>query len=139
MTNSIRKPRKRRPRKPSKPHPDFQLTPHPNGKWCRKIRGKLWYFGEWKNPEGALAQYKAEIETILAGGDPRAALTPIDQYTLGMLLNQFLNEKKRKADSREISQRHFQDLLKSCGKFAREITPPRRWKVRFRKSGTSMT
>jgi hypothetical protein len=24
-----------------KPHPDFPLTPHPSGRWCKRVRGKL--------------------------------------------------------------------------------------------------
>jgi hypothetical protein len=31
--------------KPAKPCPDFPLTAHPAGLWCKKIRGQLHYFG----------------------------------------------------------------------------------------------
>ena len=47
-----------KPGKPAKPSPDFPLTPHPAGVWCKKIRGKLYYFGKWDDPEGALIHYK---------------------------------------------------------------------------------
>src|SRR6516165_5984890 len=46
-----------KPAKPSKPSPDFPLTAHPAGVWCKKIRGKIHYFGPWDDPGGALKKY----------------------------------------------------------------------------------
>lgn len=43
-----------KPAKPSKPYPEFPLTAHPAGTWCKKIRGKLHYFGPWADPDSAL-------------------------------------------------------------------------------------
>jgi hypothetical protein len=53
-----------KPAKPSKPYPDFPLTAHPTNYWCKKAKGKLYYFGKWDDPEGALREYQA----FLAGG-----------------------------------------------------------------------
>jgi integrase len=57
--------------KPQKPYPDFPLGPASNGQWCKKIDGKLRYFGKWDNPEAALAKYLAEVK----GDKPKVAST----------------------------------------------------------------
>jgi hypothetical protein len=32
-------------KKPVKPRASFPLAAHPNGQWCKKIRGKVPFFG----------------------------------------------------------------------------------------------
>jgi len=45
------------PVKPAKPYPEFPLSAHAVGQWARKIKGKLYYFGAWDNPDAALKKY----------------------------------------------------------------------------------
>src|SRR5687767_2358275 len=48
--------------KPDKPRPDFPLTAHKNGQWCKKIKGVVRMFGVWMDPAGAEALYDSERE-----------------------------------------------------------------------------
>ena len=59
--------------KPAKPYADFPLTANGNGQWSKKIRGTVYYFGKWDNPDAALAKYNEEREALEAGHDPRIA------------------------------------------------------------------
>lgn len=58
--------------KPRKPYRDFPLFPHANGSWCKKIKGKLVFFGGWSDPHAALEKYMAEREALYAGTAPPA-------------------------------------------------------------------
>jgi integrase len=48
--------------KPAKPFPDFPLFPHATGRWAKKVKGKLRYFGRWDDPAGALREYQEFLE-----------------------------------------------------------------------------
>src|SRR5262245_45904416 len=87
-----RKPRKKKPKKPKKPYDDFPLMAHRNGLWCKKVLGKLHYFGSWKTGtwQAALDRWKAEQEDLRAGRKPRAK-TEGQEEGQGLKLHQLLN------------------------------------------------
>src|SRR5438309_2252411 len=67
-----------------RPFPGFALSPHPSGKWQKRILGHISYFGRWaKRVNGklervesdgwkeALEIYKAQADDLHAGRTPR--------------------------------------------------------------------
>ncbi len=44
--------------KPAKPSPDFPLFAHATGRWAKKVKGKMMYYGAWDDPAGALKRYQ---------------------------------------------------------------------------------
>src|ERR1700730_9200327 len=94
------------PGKPGKPYPEFPLTAHPAGYWCKKIRGKIHYFGPWDDSDGALARYNAQKEALHAGRKPRGEE---EGFTIKRLINRFLNAKAASRDAGELTPRSWQD------------------------------
>ena len=109
MTKSTRS---RPVRKPRKPRPDFPLFSHQNGRWAKKVKGKLCYFGKWSDdPDGeqALKLWIEQKDQLLAGV-PQPLVTRNENgmgLPLHELVNDFLNAKRRRLDSDRLSPRTF--------------------------------
>jgi integrase len=97
--------------KPAKPYPDFPLFPHATKRWAKKIRGKLFYFGPWEDPDGALAKYLEQKDTLHAGRTPRAEAGDV---TVKDVANAFLNHKQALLDSGELSSRMWAEYKEVC-------------------------
>jgi hypothetical protein len=89
--------------RPRKPYPDFPLYAHASGRWAKKIRGKLYYFGKTADdPRGetALQRYLDDRDELYAGRVPRSKR---EGLTVGETVNRFLTARKAKVDSGEIA------------------------------------
>jgi hypothetical protein len=98
MTHSIMQ---RATSKPAKPRPDFPLFPHATGRWAKKVRGKLSYFGKVADDpkgEAALAKWLDQKDYLLAGAKPPAD-PDRDRLTVRKLVNHYLTAKKVLIDS----------------------------------------
>lgn len=100
-----------KPTKQSKPYPDFPLTAHPAGYWCKKIRGKIHYFGPLSDPDAALAKYLDQKDALHAGCKPRE---DTEGLTVKYLVNHFLNHKRGLVDTGELSPLTLGDYKSAC-------------------------
>src|SRR5262245_50513292 len=105
-------------KKPSKPRPDFPLFAHATGRWAKKIRGKMHYFGPWADPEGALAKYQEQADALHAGRTPRPDPEALTVYDLGKA---FLAAKKEALDAGELSPRTWADYGSIMAKMAKGL------------------
>lgn len=90
-----------------KPYAGCPLFLHNNGQWCKKIKGKLVYFGTVQSK--ALAKFLNERDYHYAGVRP-----PTDEPTVADLLDRFLGGKVRAVDSGEISKVTFEEYESTC-------------------------
>jgi hypothetical protein len=61
--------------KADKAFPDFPLCKHATGRWAKRVRGKIRYFGGVpgdENGQKALAKWLEVKDDLLAGRTPRA-------------------------------------------------------------------
>lgn len=93
--------------KPAKPRPDWPLVANGNGQWSKQIRGKVYYFGPWEDPQAALSRYLDVRDDLEAGRTPRPKND--DRLTLADLVNEFLNFKRQQVESGELSPRSFRE------------------------------
>jgi len=100
------------PSKTEKPYPGFALFPHQSGRWAKKIRGKLHYFGKLADGwEAALAKYQSQAEALHAG------LTPVDTrdaLTVHALAVKFLIAKKKAMQDGELARVTFENYGAIC-------------------------
>jgi len=100
-------------------HNKFPLTLHPTGQYCKKIRGKMYYFG--KDKEEALCLYHEQATSLHTG--PGGSAEMKSELSLRTLSNLYLEHQNSRATIEEISHRHFYDLKSRLREFAKFIGP----------------
>jgi integrase len=118
--------RKGKPKKPAKPYEQFPLTAHASGRWCKKVAGRIHYFGRWgrvvngemttvDNPEestqAALNEYLDIRDDLHAGRTPRPK---VDGVSVADICNEFLSAKQDRLDSGELTAHSFRDYFDVC-------------------------
>jgi hypothetical protein len=119
------------PLKPLKPRPDFPLTAHRNGQWCKWIKppgaprsaGKVVFFGVWADPNTAESLYVREKRDWEAGRDPRLAetYTPSGVPTLEEIADRWLVKQEQAARDGGISPRSYMDKKRAVTEMFRHL------------------
>lgn len=111
-------------------HPDFPLFPLPAAiqpgqpdrrRWCKKVRGKLRYFGKVADdPKGAkaLELWLEQKDDLLAGREPRVKG---DGLTIADLCNRFLTSKDRQLAAGELTKRTRADYQSACDRIVAQF------------------
>ena len=93
---------KTEPNSKRKTHSDkFPLTLHPTGQYCKKIKGKLYYFGTDKVK--ALQQYLEQATYLHSGKITKP--TSVNNMSLKTLCNLYLDHQESRIAIGEIKPR----------------------------------
>jgi hypothetical protein len=69
------------------------LFPNQNGQWCKKVKGKPYYFGRWvddRKGDAALRDWVSRKDAILAGTDRLRVASHKAGLTLSQMIRDFL-------------------------------------------------
>jgi len=89
-------------------HPDFPLCVHPSGRWCKKIKGRVYYFGPLPGWKEARDIYRHDREYLEVGEDPPKSGTGIK---VGELLETYRKHVEGRRDAGELSVTYARDVV----------------------------
>jgi len=98
----------------------FPLTLHPTGQYCKKIRGKLYYFGTDK-PQ-ALQRYLEQAAYLHTGKLPKSE-DANNNISLKMFCNLYLEHQTYRVQAGEIKLRQVYDQTITLRDFVKYIGP----------------
>jgi integrase len=100
----------------------FPLTLHKTGQYCKKIKGKLYYFGTDKKT--ALNRYLEQAAYLHAGKRPIPKSTE-NNLSIKTLCNLYLDHQESRAMIGEIKLRHLYDQTSLLRDFVKFMGPNR--------------
>ena len=100
----------------------FPLTLHRTGQFCKKIKGKIYYFGT--DQKTALNRYLEQAAFLHAGKLPKPKCAG-DALSIKTLCNLYLDHQDARAVIGEIKLRHISDQISLLRAFVRFVGPNR--------------
>jgi len=91
----------------------FPLTRHPTGQYCKKIKGKMYYFGSDKKE--ALQRYLDQA-TYLHGHQENVQKPTEEHMTLKQLCDRYLNYQYSKLQANDLTASHYNEQVGSLSK-----------------------
>ena len=98
----------------------FPLTLHNTGQYCKKIKGKLYYFGTDKKE--ALSRYLEQAAYLHVGKMPKPK-SPGQTLSIKTLCNLYLDHQESRSIIGEIKLRHLYDQASLLRDFVRFVGP----------------
>ena len=96
----------------------FPLTLHKTGQYCKKIKGKIYYFG--KDKQLALERY-LEQASLLHNNRNSIVKKKNAEITIGSLSKLYLSQQLLQVKANEITARHHADQKNCLSKFVNSI------------------
>jgi integrase len=101
-------------KKHKKPYDGFPLSAHNgSGQWCKRHRGKIYYFGVLDYWRAALDKYDAEWPDIIQGRTVRIDAAT-EEYSIGDVCNRFMTSRLERMDNGELASSTFEDYMLTC-------------------------
>ena len=91
----------------------FPLTFHPTGQYCKKIKGKMYYFGSDKKE--ALQKYLDQA-TYLHGHQEDLSKPTKNHMTLKQLCDMYLKYQYSKLQANDLTASHHNEQINSLNK-----------------------
>lgn len=100
----------------------FPLTLHKTGQFCKKIKGKIHYFGTDRRK--ALDRY-LEQAAYLHAGRPVSHSPTAEQLSIKTMCNLYLDHQESRVAVGEVKPRHLSDQVSLLKAFVRSVGPHR--------------
>ena len=98
----------------------FPLTLHKTGQFCKKIKGKMYYFGTDRRQ--ALERY-LEQAACLHAGRPVSRDSTADHLSIKTMCNLYLDHQESRVTVGEVKPRHISDHVSLLKAFVRFVGP----------------
>jgi integrase len=140
VANSIKPTKKGKSTVPAKPYEGFPLFAHQTGRWAKKVRGKIRFYGRWgkvsagklvpvDDVEASASKAKIEFDRCWpyhSEGREAPGADDGEYLTLRELASRFLDSKHARLETGELSRHSMDDYFRVCQNLINHFGPDKR-------------